>query len=542
MRIPSILLSFAALAILPRLVWPAGTGSKPKKAPVIESSLPASVIQRAPAAQGPDFPEAVYSPDDPFGEFLRKIRLSEDSLQYLLGERTFNRQRFDSALSHHLAAHVPASGIFRDTLLAQRSRIFARVWPTVAPRSGKKDALPDVAISKDSLPPSSKPVFDWGMGTSHSRGLFRTGPWHPYGTYGTSGMGYEERYWMYNTYARQSWPLSVRGQTLNLAANVNQSTAGGFSTFDVGVQADIPEGILENSALSLSTGLRKSQLWGSYKSNNLLLSKGWYSERLGLGFESGYSGEWNDQGKRLYDNAWVTLSRDVRFESGNTLAVSLRGAVDRLDARYDWITAPVLYVDDVSKAQPTHFRAQDYQDTLHGNTGDALLRYAEHAGEVNLTMLAPRSYFSFCPALQYGFSLPAGIEAMAAARYALDFYPQYAWDWAPVSDSSVLYNGDLVGLAFNRADGRYYSAVLMEGVDGLQEYYGTVPLEHRTAKRLDQRAGLEFSLSRILPHGYTLALEASAQFGWSNLPDTFPIESQPWQWGLTFNLSRSWIW
>jgi hypothetical protein len=45
-----------------------------------------------------------------------------------------------------------------------------------------------------------------------------------------------------------------------------------------------------------------------------------------------------------------------------------------------------------------------------------------------------------------------------------------------------------------------------------------------------------------LPHGYTLALEASAQFGWSNLPDTLPIESQPWQWGLTFNLSRTWIW
>jgi hypothetical protein len=221
------------------------------------------------------------------------------------------------------------------------------------------------------------------------------------------------------------------------------------------------------------------------------------------------------------------------------------GAVERLDSQYDWITASVLYVDDVSKAQPTHFRSPDFADTLFRNSGDAYTQYtgdAGNTGALQLAMIAPRSYFSLSPSLQYGFSLPAGFEAMAGVRYSLDLYPESAWDWVPTPDSLDLSNADMVGLALNRADGRYYSAVLAEENGVLQESYGSAPLQQLRANRLDQRAGLEFSFSRALPHGYTLALDASADFGWSNLPDTSPIESQPWQFGLTFNLSRSASW
>ena len=124
----------------------------------------------------------------------------------------------------------------------------------------------------------------------------------------------------------------------------------------------------------------------------------------------------------------------------------------------------------------------------------------------------------------------------AAGRFGTAAFPPSS---SPIVSRSC---ADLVGLAYNRADGRHYAMVLEEENGVLQESYGTVPLQQRKAKRLDQRAGLEFSLSRALPHGYTLALDASADFGWSNLPDTSPIESQPWQFGLTFNLSRSASW
>jgi hypothetical protein len=236
MRLPGILLSFAALAILPGLVWPSGAVSIPKSLRVELSSR------------------------DPFGDFIGEIRLSEDTLQYRLGQQALDRQRYDSALGHNLAASLPATGTFRDTLLAQRSRIFARLWPVNAP------------LAKGTDSETSKAIFDWGMGTSHSRGVFRSGQWQPDGW---QGMGYEDNYWMYNSYARQSWPISIRGQALQLAVNLNQATAAEFSILDAALSAEVQGGILENLSLVLSGGLRKSQLWGMYRVPRAGISRAW---------------------------------------------------------------------------------------------------------------------------------------------------------------------------------------------------------------------------------------------------------------------------
>jgi hypothetical protein len=505
-----LLLSFAALAILPGLVWPSGAVSIPK-------ALRGEISSR-----------------DPFGDFLGELRLSEDTLQYRLGQLALDRQRYDSALGHNLAADLPATGSFRDTLLAQRSRIFARIWPVNAPRAGGMGTL-----AKDTVSETPKAVFDWGMGTSHSRGMFRSGQWQPDGW---QGMGYEDNYWMYNTYARQSWPLSIRGQALQLAMSLNQATAAEFSILDAALSAEVQGGILENLSLVLSGGLRKSQLWGIYRSYDVQISKAWYFESMGMGLEAGISREWDAGGRRLNDQAWITLERNTEFENGNTFGLSLKGAAEWMDSQYDGTTASVLYVDDVSKVQPTHFRTADDGDTLFQNTGYVFTQDAGNTGTLQLAMTAPRSYFSLRPALHYGFSLPRGFGATAGARYSLDLYPESAWDWVPMPDSMDLSEAELVGLAYNRADGRYYSVAVAEENGVLQESYGTVPLQKRKAKRMDQRAGLEFSLWRALPHGYTFALETSAVFGWSNLSGTSPIDSQPWQFGLTFNLSRSASW
>lgn len=508
MHIPSIILTIGVFALMPDLVWP------------------------APARHDPDEPFSMIDPfADPFGEFLRKIRLSEDSAHFILGEQTFQRQRFDSALSHHLAAHVPASGAFRDTLLAQRSRIFAQVWPQAFPDAGKNNAFPI-----DSLSAPSKPEFVWGMGASHSRGLFRTGFWRPDGWMGTR---FEERYSMYDNFVRQSWPLSIGGNALNLAAKVNQSTAAEFSTLDAAMETHVQDGILANLSVILSGGRRKSPEWGSYQSYDLLVSRSWYSGSSGMGAQAGISREWNADGKWMNDYAWLTLHRDIAFEGGNSLGVFLNAGFDRQATQYDWITVPVLFVDDVSKARPTHFRAMDFRDTLHANAADAFGLFAHHAGALQLAMAAPRAYFSLSPALQFGFSLPAGFGAMAGASYGLDIHRESAWDWVPTPDSMDLSNADLLGLAFNRADRRYYAAALVEENGALRESYGAMPLQHRKARRVDQRVGLNMGIWRNLPHGYTLALESSAGLGWTNLSDSSPIGSQPWQWGLSFNVSRT---
>jgi hypothetical protein len=154
-------------------------------------------------------------------------------------------------------------------------------------------------------------------------------------------------------------------------------------------------------------------------------------------------------------------------------------------------------------------------------------------------MIAPRSHLALTPALQYGFSLPGGFGAQAVARYALDLYPESVWDWVPMPDSLDPSRVDGAGLAFNRADGRFYAYALAEEGGLVRESFGSVPLQRRKARRLDQRAGLEFSLWRSLPQGYSLAMETSAELGWSNLPRTSPIESQPWRFALAFTLTRS---
>jgi hypothetical protein len=538
-------LSFGVLALLPGFVWPADGASAAKVPP--GRVVSATAVKNSPPTPSRDPEEipALFDPfTDPFGAFLRKIRQSEDSLHYLLGERTFERQRFDSALSHHLAVRLPAPGPFRDTLLAQRSRIFARVWPAAVPLTVKEgDAAKGVysrdRLSMDSLSGTPKPEFAWGMGTSHSRSRFRTGFWQPDGW---KGVDFEERYWMYNTYARQSWPLSIRSNALILAANVDQSTAGGFSTFDAALEAHVQEGILADLAVMVSGGRRRSLEWGAYQSYDLLASKAWYFESVGMGLQAGFSREWSAEGQRMNDNGWVALRRDIMLESGNTLGISLNGAFEGQDPYYDRITTSVLYVDDVSKERPTHFRTQDFRDTLHGHAGDALGQFARHAGAFQLAMVTPRSYLSLSPALQYGFSLPAGFGAMAGVSYALDSYRESAWDWVPTPDSMDLANAGLVGLAFNRADGRYYAAALVEEDGVLRESYGALPLQNRKAKRLDQRVGFTLDVWRSLPHGYTLALESSAGFGWTNMAVASPIGSQPWQWSLSFHLSRSSNW
>src|SRR6188768_1540637 len=80
MRLPGILLSFAALAFLPGPVWPSDAVSIPK------------ALRSGKASR------------DPFGNFLGELRLSQDTLNYRLGQQALDRQRYDSALGHHLAA------------------------------------------------------------------------------------------------------------------------------------------------------------------------------------------------------------------------------------------------------------------------------------------------------------------------------------------------------------------------------------------------------------------------------------------------------
>jgi hypothetical protein len=136
-------------------------------------------------------------------------------------------------------------------------------------------------------------------------------------------------------------------------------------------------------------------------------------------------------------------------------------------------------------------------------------------------------------------SLPAGWSAYAEARYGVDLYPEFAWDQVPGPEFFGPASGDFNGLVHNRADGRHYAAVLVEDGSAVGEYYGNEPLRRRKARRVDQRADLDFSLIRYF-QDQALSLGASAGWAGSNLSRTSPVESRPWQLGLSLGWSRTW--
>ena len=197
------------LALGSGFAWPAHSDAA--RQPVPADLGPGTVVERA-------------LPKDAFRDFLLENRAREDSLHYQQGEAALGREEFDLALSHHLAADLPDAGNLRNDLLAQRSRIFARLWPSASPDfEGKTDAK--------ERQDSQGPAFEWGAGGGHSRGMDRTGPLFPYAS---NGSGTENQDWLYNAYARQSWPVSLADQNLDLAvsANANRSSLGKASTYE----------------------------------------------------------------------------------------------------------------------------------------------------------------------------------------------------------------------------------------------------------------------------------------------------------------------
>lgn len=451
-------------------------------------------------------------PKDAFRKFLQESRSREDSLHYQQGEIALGQEEFDLALSHHLAADLPAAGKFRNDLLDQRSRIFARLWPSAAP-DGKEAAGKDL--------PQGMPAFDWGVGAEHSRGMDRTGPQFPYGT---DGLGEENREWKYRTYARRYWPVSFGKNEMNLglSANANRSSLGGASNYEAALEAEMPQGMREDAFLSFSAGLGKAPGLGARRYYGLLASKTWYFRDVDADFEAGYSRQWDHGWKALGDDAWIKASRDFSLTGGNGIHASLEVAATRRQSRDDRYTVPVLYVNDVA-----------------GDSLNTLSPFSSAAAGKTLTLEAPQSFFSFSPSLSYAFSMPAGLQAQAGAWYALDVYPEYAWDRIPWPDSLDPDSGDLAGLALSRADGRYYPALMVEQDGNYQGYFGAAPLERVKTRRVDNRMGLDFKLGKDLPGGYSVSVESSAELRRTNLARTAPTAFRPWQWGLAFSVSRS---
>lgn len=445
-------------------------------------------------------------PKDAFREFLRESRTLEDSLHYRQGERALSEGDIDSALAYHLAIGIPAPGAFRDEVLAQRERIFARIW-----RSG------DASLARAGDRPGTetetpRPGFAWGAGAGHARRLVRTGPSFPFGG---DGSGAETREWRSSAFARATWPVRLGGQSVELRLSAEAGRTVQAAEYASTLEAESTDGPLANLSLSLSSGLARSREWGAYRYQGISAAKAWYFASADAFAEAGFSRQWDGSWRRLSDAAWAQAGRGFSLAGWGNIQVSLRAEASAAESRSDGFALPVRYKGEGPETP---------------------------SGELSLGFKAPLSRFSLSPGLSYGFPMPGGIQALAEAGYSLDLFPEYAWNRIPWPDSLDPDTGDLAGLAMDREDGRYYAAVLTEE-DGESRFrYGSRPLETGKRRRVDNRASLGFSLGKELPRGYFLSADLSAEAGWTNLPDSAPADFLPWQWSIGLGIRRAAPW
>jgi hypothetical protein len=455
-------------------------------------------------------------------------RRSRDSTQYILGELHILEEAYDMALGNNLAIALPVSGAFRDSVLVQRARIFGRVW-TASDPSGKED--------DGTAEPG--PTLAWGIGSGHERGFHRAGPAFPYGK---DGMGFHTRTWMLNTHASLACPMSFHGQDMSFAAEADLSPSGTPGTrldYDLTLRGYLFDLFLENLTVTGAAGVRKTSESKPITSLSLSTSRLWPSENGSFTVQGGFAGEWSGNGGAFGRSFWMGFSREAYLDGENFLSFSLEGAVQSLDANANRLQVPVLFVDDVTGSRPTHYQGPDFRDSLPNEDTDVFQLYAYQSGELPLDLNSARSRFSVAPSVAYGMALPAGWQAIAAARYGVDVYPESAWDQVTGPASIDPVYGDFNGLALNRADGRLYAAVMLEEDGGVREFYGTDPMERRETQRVDQTAGLDLSAARYFG-GQTISVGAYAERAWSNLSGTAPVVFRPWHWGVTVGWTRTW--
>jgi hypothetical protein len=152
---------------------------------------------------------------------------------------------------------------------------------------------------------------------------------------------------------------------------------------------------------------------------------------------------------------------------------------------------------------------------LDGKKNNAVALYKSNAGILQASA-SSQGFLTFLPSLGYSFPLPLEFSAEVGGHYIFTFYPK-AWEWkeAVYQDSFELAADDFRGFALNKADGKYYPAVMVQGNGGFQEHYGPDPVSEKKRLRIDNQVGADISLRRSLAGWGNLSLDGMAKRNWS---------------------------
>ncbi len=464
----------------------------------------------------------------------RALGLSADSLYYFLAETALKKFAYDTALVFNLSIS-PAPGAFQEQVLRQRYRLYSLTG------LGR-----EAEFVRDSL--------------EEPEGSGRKKLWERYWGL-VSGYGRETYFPVYQyPFQEDLGALESNGWLVRNQAGFFRALPGaipmmaGFG-YDAG-KAYYKDSVDFRASASLKSGnpvggpaLGLSAIFGRVTGAGDILSgkvDGSYLFSFHRGFASmhaGYEAEWLTGGTKRDDVFWMTTAMEFSFSDGQRGSFMLSGSRLRMDPQNSVNSLPAIYVDDVRKFAPVHYRTSsfNFRDTLlPGPTDSATYSlYTGSPGTRDVIMESPQGFFSLTPSLEYSFSLPFGFSGAAEAQATLLFYPDpYSWEETPLPIAAN--SGDFQALALNRVDRQEYGAVLRLDNGTLREFYSAQPLAQRIRYRRDRQWRGRFSLAHGIGNWGSLGLEATLRKTESTLSEVSSALIPSRETGLALKWSHRW--
>ncbi|MDB5048822.1 MAG: hypothetical protein JWO30_1893 [Fibrobacteres bacterium] len=478
------------------------------------------------------------NPDSALELFMEAHRkgMSKDSLYYFLAEAALSHAAYDTAMAFNLSIRSPGKGPFRESVLGQRYRLYSK--------SGLARDASDVSDSM-AVKPAPLSGGNHEFNVMFSSGYYRDGNYpatgYPYildlGGFRSEGPQYRNR-------AQLLWPIFQTGPvpwSAGIDYELIKSYAKDSLDYRTGLElkADnlFHEGVSADIAAEIGN-VTGTGLISSYKLESSFLS---FSGKGITMVQGGIESEWTGAGENRFSGFWASYYRDQSLATGKgfNYSVSVSGI------RVDPITSgnePLMFVDDVTKAAPVHYKNGTFQDTLKGNKINGLALYQSNT-EILKTSSSSQGFLTLLPSLGYSFPLPWECSAEIGSHYVLTVYPK-AWEWkeAVYQDSFTLASGDFRGFALNQSDGKYYTAVMIKENGGFQEHYGPDPVSEKKRLRVDNQLGADLSLRRSLAKWGAISLDGMAKRNWSTLAGVTPMWIPKWDMGAGLQWSRGWSW
>jgi hypothetical protein len=300
---------------------------------------------------------------------------------------------------------------------------------------------------------------------------------------------------------------------------------------------------LDSLSLSLSADIGNvtgSGMVTAYKLESSYLS---FSGTRVTMLQGGVEAERDHVWKSRFTGFWISFYQDRSLATGRGINYSLSASGILVDPIREETTQRIMYVDDVKKTNPVHYRDPGFQDTLPGKGISTFVQYTSNTGLDTAGAMSPQSLLTLLPTLGYSIPLPLAFSAEAGCHYILTFYPHaYRWTEAPLPQGFAEASGDFQGLALNQADGGRYAATLIRQNGGFQEHYGAEPESETSRLRIDNQVGLELSLRRRWAEWGAVALNGVAKRNWSTVAGIAPIWIPKWDMGAELKWSGSWNW